>query len=126
MVNEILKVGISTNDEVTVGEHFGHCEKFAVYSIENKEIKEVEILKTPEHIPGAFPKFVVKNNIDVIITGGMGQRAFDLIKADGKEIILGASGNLADVIAEYLEGELESKGSTCSHHHHDENHKCEH
>ena len=37
MANEILKVGFPTNDEVTVEEHFGHCEKFVVYSVNSKE-----------------------------------------------------------------------------------------
>ena len=56
----------------------------------------------------------------------MGQRAIDLIKANGGQVILGASGNIEDVLAVYLEGSLYSKGSACAHHHHDDDHKCEH
>ena len=55
----------------------------------------------------------------------MGQRAIDLIKANGGQVILGASGKIEDVLAVYLEGSLYSKGSACAHHH-DDDHKCEH
>ncbi|MCF2612728.1 NifB/NifX family molybdenum-iron cluster-binding protein [Fusobacterium perfoetens] len=119
MSNEILRVGFPTNDEITVEEHFGHCAKFAVFSIEDGKIVKKEILVAPEHAPGVFPKFIAANNINVVITGGMGQRAIDLIKANGGEVILGACGNIEDVLKVYLEGELYSKGSACTHHHHD-------
>lgn len=90
MANEILRVGFPTNDEVTVEEHFGHCEKFVVYSVKEGEIVKKEVLDAPEHAPGVFPKFIAENNINVVITGGMGQRAIDLIKANGGQVILGA------------------------------------
>ena len=123
MNNEILRVEFPTNDEVTVEEHFGHCEKFVVFSIENGKVVNKEFLIAPEHAPGVFPRFIGSNNINVVITGGMGQRAIDLIKANGGEVILGASGNIEDVLKVYLEGELYSKGSACAHHHHDHDHE---
>ena len=126
MATEILRVGFPTNDGVTVEEHFGHCEKFAVYSIEEGKVVGKEFLTAPEHAPGVFPRFIAANNINVVITGGMGQRAIDLIKANGGQVILGASGKIEDVLAVYLEGSLYSKGSACAHHHHDDDHKCEH
>lgn len=33
MANEILRVGFPTNDEVTVEEHFGHCEIWEALSL---------------------------------------------------------------------------------------------
>ena len=111
MANEILRVGFPTNDEVTVEEHFGHCEKFVVYSVKEGEIVKKEVLDAPEHAPGVFPKFIAENNINVVITGGMGQRAIDLIKANGGQVILGASGEIKEVLEVYLQGSLYSKGS---------------
>ncbi|WP_291255882.1 MULTISPECIES: NifB/NifX family molybdenum-iron cluster-binding protein [unclassified Fusobacterium] len=126
MTNEILRVGFPTNDEVNVEEHFGHCAKFVVFSIEDGKIVNREVLEAPEHAPGVFPRFIADNNINVVITGGMGQRAIDLIKENGGQVILGASGNIASVLKVFLDGALYSKGSACAHHHHDEGHKCEH
>ena len=129
MTEGLLRVGFPTNDGVTVEEHFGHCEKFAVYTIEEGKIVKKEFLTAPEHAPGVFPRFIAENNINVVITGGMGQRAIDLIKGNGGQVILGASGNIEDVLAVYLEGSLYSKGSACAHHHHDHEdgeHNCGH
>ena len=56
----------------------------------------------------------------------MGQRAIDLIKANGGQVILGAIGEIKEVLEVYLQGSLYSKGSDCAHHHHEEGHKCEH
>lgn len=126
MAKEILRIGFPTNDEVTIEEHFGHCEKFVVYSIKDREIVEKEVLIAPEHAPGAYPKFIADNKIEVIITGGLGKKAIDLIKANGGEIILGASGNIKDALEAYQAGNLISKGSPCNHHHHEEGHKCKH
>ena len=37
--------------------HFGHCEQFAVISIEDNKISKEEILDPPEHFPGSYPTF---------------------------------------------------------------------
>ena len=97
----------------------------SIFSKRGRNSKE-EVLDAPEHAPGVFPKFIAENNINVVITGGMGQRAIDLIKANGGQVILGAIGEIKEVLEVYLQGSLYSKGSACAHHHHEEGHKCEH
>lgn len=128
MSNEILRVGFSTNDEVMLEGHFGHCEKFAIYTIENGKAVKKEIAVAPEHALGVFPKFIAEQKVNVVITGGMGQRAIDILKANGTEVILGASGKIEDILKTYLEGNLVSNGAACAHHHHDhhEEHNCKH
>ncbi|WP_130890509.1 NifB/NifX family molybdenum-iron cluster-binding protein [Fusobacterium ulcerans] len=128
MSNEILRVGFSTNDEVMLEGHFGHCEKFVIYTIENGKAVKKEIVATPEHAPGVFPKFIAEQKVNVVITGGMGQKAIDMLKANGTEVILGASGKIEDILKTYLEGTLVSNGVACAHHHHDhhEEHNCKH
>ena len=98
MSNEVLKVGFSTNDGVVLEGHFGHCEKFAVYTIENRKVVNKEIVTAPEHTPGAFPKFMAEQKVNVVITGGMGQKAMDILRANKIEIILGASGKIEDIL----------------------------
>lgn len=124
MLEKVLKVGFPTNDEINVEEHFGHCKKFVIYSIKEGEITQKDILESQEHAPGVFPKFIKANNINVVITGGMGQRAIDLIKENGCQVILGAAGNIKEVLNNYLSGGLYSKGSPCTHN--EAEHECEH
>jgi ATP-binding protein involved in chromosome partitioning len=57
--------------------HFGHCEEFAVVDVDEqtREIAGVAKLLPPAHEPGVLPKWLSEQKADVIIAGGMGQRA---------------------------------------------------
>ena len=77
-----------------------------ICNIENGKAVKKEIAVAPEHAPGVFPKFIAEQKVNVVITGGMGQRAIDMLKANGTEVILGASGKIEDILKTYLEGNL--------------------
>ncbi|MCT4633695.1 MAG: DUF134 domain-containing protein [Firmicutes bacterium] len=112
-----LKIAFPTSNKNTVDEHFGHCEFFAIYDINSKKIVKEEFVEAPEHQPGLLPRFLGELNITTIITGGMGQRAIDLFKAQNIDVILGARGEIMANLNEYLGGDLESTGSACTHDH---------
>lgn len=112
-----MKIVFPTNDLKTVEPHFGHCTYFEIFSVRGKEILSYEIYGTPTHEPGVFPKYLGKLNSNVIITGGMGQQAINLFKAQNIEVILGASGNIEDLLKTYLNGFLDSNGIPCAHTH---------
>lgn len=128
MSNEIFKVGFSTNDGAILEGHFGHCKKFVLYTIEKGKAVNKEIIDAPEHTHGAFPKFMIEQKVNVVITGGMGQKAMDTLKAGKIEVILGASGKIEDILKAYLEGNLVSDGAVCAHEHHEHHgeHNCKH
>lgn len=127
-MNKNLRVGFGTNDGVNVGDHFGHCANFVIFTIEDGNIVNKEMLAAPEHAPGVFPRFIAENKVDVVIIGTMGSRAFDMIKANGGEVILGINGKISTVLETYLAGNLKSQGTACQHHHHHEgeDHHCKH
>ncbi len=110
-----LKIALPTSDKINVDEHFGHCAYFALYNVKDNKIISTEYVKAPPHQPGLLPRFLGDLNVNVIITGGMGQRAIDLFKSQEIEVILGARGKIEDNLNEYLGGDLESKGSPCQH-----------
>jgi ATP-binding protein involved in chromosome partitioning len=120
------KIAFPTNDGTTVESHFGHCKQFALYTMSDQEITNKEYIDAPAHVPGLFPKFLGELKATAIITGGMGQRAIDLFKDQNIDVILGASGNIDDILNEYMGGSLYSKGSACTHDHGDEEHECSH
>jgi len=111
----VKKIAFPTSDKVRVDEHFGHCKEFAVYIIEENEVKEVNYIQPPEHTPGSFPKFLGAQGVDVIITGGMGAMAVNLFKNQNIDVVLGARGRIDVNLSEYLGGFLTSKGSVCDH-----------
>jgi len=109
-------------DNSMITEHFGHCEYFVVYDIENKEVKGSEIIKNPPHQRGFLPKFLRENDINVIITGNMGKMAVNNLKELNIECYLGVTGNVVDVLNSYLEGSLISKDEVCEEHNNHEHH----
>lgn len=117
---KIIKIAFPSNDRLNVEEHFGHCKEFAVFTVKEGKVLETIYITAPPHQPGLLPAFLGEKGIDVIITGGMGQKAIDLFKERNVEVILGANGSIKDILDEYLGGELYSSGSACNHNHEDE------
>ena len=61
-----MKIALPTaNGQLAM--HFGHCEKFLIVEIENKEIVKQEELVPPPHEPGVLPKWLGDLKVNVII-----------------------------------------------------------
>ena len=98
--------------------HFGHCERFAFFNIEesSNEILSREDMTPPAHEPGVLPRWLHENNVNVIIAGGMGQRAQQLFVNNGIEVIVGASDGLPEeLVFAYLQGSLKTGSNLCDH-----------
>ncbi len=98
--------------------HFGHCEEFALAEIDeqSRDIITVAYLKPPAHEPGVLPAWLHEQGANVIIAGGMGQRAQNLFAQNDIDVIVGASANTPDeLITAYLKGELKSGQNVCDH-----------
>ena len=114
-----MKIAVACNGE-HVSEHFGHCECFKIFHVEDKKVVSEEKVANPGHRPGFLPVFLHELGVNVIISGGMGGGAVTLFNERGIEVIVGARG-MTHVAAEgYLQGDLKSTGSVCHEHaHHD-------
>jgi Mrp family chromosome partitioning ATPase/predicted Fe-Mo cluster-binding NifX family protein len=118
-----MKIAVASENKM-VTEHFGHCENFNIYEIENKQIIKHESIANPGHKPGFLPKFLNEMGVNVIISGGMGGGAVDIFKENNIEVILGATGDAEAAVKNYLEGKLKSTGSICHEHKHEHEGKC--
>ena len=119
------KIAFPTNDNLHVEEHFGHCKTFAIFTLEDGKKVEESSVPAPKHEPGVLPKFLANQGANIIITGGMGQKAINLFEKENIEVILGAKGTIEENLQAFNEKSLKSSGSACSHTH-DENHTCNH
>ena len=107
----------TANEKLT--QHFGHSEKFAVVEVENNKITKVEFLEPPIHEPGSYPAFLAEKGVQVIIAGGMGQRAIDLFTQNNIEVFLGIdSDNPTKLVELYLEDKMKSGSNKCDDDHH--------
>lgn len=115
--NTSMKVAIAAEGD-RVSNHFGHCEGFAVFTLEDKTIKEKQVLPNPGHKPGFLPRYLHEQGVDVIIAGGMGSSAIALFQENCIDVITGAQGSVDTIINQYAEGHLVSTGTACREHKH--------
>lgn len=112
-----MKIAIPTKER-KLAMHFGHCDEFAIAEVDatSKTIPEIEYAPPPMHEPGALPKWLNEKGVEVVIAGGMGSRAQQLLAQFGIESIVGsAQGTPEDLINSYLNGRLQSGENICTH-----------
>ena len=101
-----------------VSMHFGHCDEFALYDVneDDKAILGKTMHKPPGHEPGVLPAWLHELGANVIITGGMGQRAQQLFAQNSISVVLGAPDESPEQIATaYLNGTLQAGENVCDH-----------
>ena len=98
--------------------HFGHCQQFALLDVDEKTKKVTgkQMLTPPPHEPGVLPRWLHQQGANVIVAGGMGQRAQSLFAENSIEVIVGAPGDTPEKLASaYLDGTLKSGDNVCDH-----------
>jgi ATP-binding protein involved in chromosome partitioning len=98
--------------------HFGHCESFAFFDVEeqSKKITNKESIPSPEHQPGLLPAWLAEKGATVVIAGGMGPRAVDLLEQSGIQVVLGAmEEDPEQAVLNHLAGSLDIGDNICDH-----------
>lgn len=98
--------------------HFGHCERFALVDVDpsTKKILKREDIEAPPHQPGLLPPWLAERGTNMIIAGGMGQRAHGLFAERGMQVVVGASAETPEkLVADYLAGTLQVGENVCDH-----------
>ena len=112
-----MKIAVATENAKVSG-HFGHCEGFQLFDVEDNKIIESVFLLNPGHKPGFLPKYLSENEVDTIIAGGMGKRAQDLFTSHNIKVVVGVTGDVQETIEQYLDGKITSTDSVCQAHEH--------
>lgn len=112
-----MRVAIPVNDG-KLCQHFGHCETFAVIDTQgdaNKSYQRQDVVPPP-HEPGLLPKWLHEMGVNVIIAGGMGQRAKSLFDQNQIEVVIGAPVDTPEnLVSAYLKKTLQTGDNTCDH-----------
>jgi predicted Fe-Mo cluster-binding NifX family protein len=98
--------------------HFGHCEHFALVDAdpEGKKILKREDVDAPPHQPGLLPPWLAERGANVIIAGGMGQRAQELFAQQGIQVVVGVPAETPEkLVADYLSGIIRAGLNPCEH-----------
>lgn len=96
--------------------HFGICNEFKIYSIENRHIIKEDLIDAPPHQPGLFPKLLIDWGVSDVITGGIGLKAIEIFNKHKINVFVGVkSKDTRDLVQDYLDGVLETNGNLCNH-----------
>ncbi|MEF9918755.1 MAG: NifB/NifX family molybdenum-iron cluster-binding protein [Eubacterium sp.] len=112
-----MKIAVASMGSIVSG-HFGHCENFNIYDVENGAITAISSVQSPGHKPGFLPNFLGDMGVNVIIAGGMGGGAVDIFNQRNIEVVVGVEGDAKESVERYLSGALKSTGSICQKHEH--------
>ncbi len=109
-----MKIAIPVERGV-LSPHFGHCEQFTLVEVTAEgNIASEESVDAPQHQPGLFPRWLSSLGADLIIAGGMGQRARTLFEQQGIEVVAGAPvAAPAQLVRAYLDGNLGTRDEPC-------------
>lgn len=120
----IMRIAI-TYDNGNVFQHFGHCEQFKFYDVENNQIISAQIVNTDGAGHGALATFLSNNKVDVLICGGIGAGAKEALEANGIQLMGGVIGIADTIIKEYLNDTLSyNPDIQCHHHDNEDTHTC--
>ena len=112
-----MKIAIPTA-EGKLAMHFGHCQQFEILTVdpETKTITGCEPKTPPPHEPGVLPAWLHELGVNLIIAGGMGQRAQQLFTQQDIQVVVGAPSAAAEELAlAWMNGSLTSGTNACDH-----------
>ena len=113
---EKMKIAV-TYENGQIFQHFGHCENFKIYDVQDGKILSSRVENAAGSGHGALAGFLKNLDVDTLICGGIGGGAQNALAEAGIKLYGGVSGS-ADAAAEaLLNGTLEYNANVqCSHH----------
>ena len=128
-----MKIAVPVTKENQIDGHFGHCESYGVFTISDKnEITEIKSVESPQGCgcKSDIASVLASDGVSVMLAGGIGGGAINVLNNSGIEVIRGCSGDATEVVKLFLSGLVEDSGSSCHQHetHHQDGgaHSCSH
>jgi predicted Fe-Mo cluster-binding NifX family protein len=113
-----MKIALPSNG-MEIDEHFGHCQCFTIFDVndQNKIVSEETV--TPPAGCGCKSSIVpqlASMGVSVMLAGNMGGGAVNLLEDNGIKVVRGCSGNVHEVARSWLAGMVDDSGASCQSH----------
>ena len=119
-----MKIAV-TYENGQIYQHFGHCENFKVYTVEDGKVVDAKVENAAGSGHGALAGFLQEMDVEVLICGGIGGGAQMALRDAGIKFYGGVSGDADDAAYALLAGELSFNPNVrCNHHDHGHDHAC--
>lgn len=112
-----IAIPITTNNQIEA--HFGHCEFYEIYTFSNtNEILDLQLLKSSQACgcKSSDATLLASGGVTMLLSDGIGDKAVNKLKKAGIKVIRGCSGDSADVVLQFIDGEISDSGVSCLHH----------
>lgn len=108
-----IKIAIAMSGR-KVSPHFGQAQEIMLVEVEDGDIKDREVLDSPPRECGALPPLLQSKGVECLITGNIGERAFEKLDKAGIHVYSGAEGAVEDALGSFLSGRLISSEAVCN------------
>jgi len=102
--------------------HFGHCEYFTIYTVnENNTIISEEKFQPPAECgcKSNLVPVLSEKGVTIMLAGNMGDGAVKKLNDFGIKVIRGCSGDVKAAAHAWLQGNLDDSGASCKEHGHE-------
>ena len=115
-----MKIALPSREN-QIDEHFGHCDHFTVFTIDDqKKIAAEEKIASPAGCgcKSNVAQVLAERGVKLMLAGNMGQGAVNVLNGHGISVLRGCSGNVRTVAESWLAGNLADSGIHCTQHGH--------
>ncbi|MBI5368449.1 MAG: dinitrogenase iron-molybdenum cofactor [Planctomycetes bacterium] len=101
-----MRIAIPVTDG-QIANHLGFCRSFLIADVEGDKILREGVAENPGHGPGGPPPiFLVNQGVNQVVAWGMPAHARGLFEQYGIRVQLGATGDPAKALRDFLGGTL--------------------
>jgi len=114
-----MKIGIASDDQLNIAQHFGRTQGFIIAEIEDGKVRNKDYRKNSfsmhmqagghehgEHGHSHTSILEALSDCDLILARGMGRRIYDDLRANNIQSVITDQPTVDGAIAAYIEGEL--------------------
>jgi predicted Fe-Mo cluster-binding NifX family protein len=115
-----MKIALPSNQD-QVDEHFGHCEYFTIFTIDDQNKIQSQETITPPTGCGCksnIASVLAQMGVKYMLAGNMGPGAVNVLGMSGIQVLRGCKGKVKDVAESWLAGNLRDSGLACAQHEH--------
>lgn len=126
-----MKIAIPTKEGNSIDQHFGHCEFYSIFTVENNEVINKETLESPKGCgcKSNIAYDLAAMGVKTMLAGGIGNGAVNVLKTQQIDVVRNCTGDVDQLIVDYLAGKITDGGANCAahdEHHNDDAHVCNH
>lgn len=113
-------------------EHFGGAKEFIIAEGDDRtgHLEEIQVFTAPKHEPGSLPRWLEKQNVDLLVAGSIGEKALIMLSNAGIHVVLANdTREPSELASAALSGSLiraNIENSQCNGHHDHDGHECHH